>query len=217
MWTVTGFLHHYVFSWKGKQVFNTCAGLHHALLHRGQTVWKYITEAQNEMLPGWRQNKPGVWGANSILTLAHSIKATISERFDICQGHIFQGRIWPSVLMRSGGCYTTCKEHSWQKDLLYSLGKYKRGNPLSLCEAGKKYNAQFTKLYPDAKARLAMYCRSLSWWGWCNQSDHLFPQTNNILHGFKKKKKIPTLTIINGDAFVLSTHEYVCIESKNGK
>lgn len=33
----------------------------------------------------------------------------------------------------------------------------------------------------------------------------------------KKKKKIPTLTIINGDAFVLSTHEYVCIESKNGK
>lgn len=46
MWTVTGFLHHYVFSWKGKQVFNTCAGLHHALLHGGQTVWKYITEAR---------------------------------------------------------------------------------------------------------------------------------------------------------------------------
>lgn len=117
MWKVNGFLY---------QLF-PCA------VPGGQTVWKCITEAQSEMLPGWRQNQPGVWRANSVLTLAHSIKATISEPFDICHGHTFQGRIWPSARMWSGNCYTMCKEHSWQKDLFYSFGQLQKRESCCPC------------------------------------------------------------------------------------
>lgn len=50
----------YFLTWRWKQMFHTCTGLQNLLLQGGQAVWKCITEAQSKMLPGQRQNQPGV-------------------------------------------------------------------------------------------------------------------------------------------------------------
>ena len=100
--------------------------------------------------------------------------------------------------------------------ILFIWAATKKGILLSMYEAGK-YHAQFTKLYPDAKARFAMYFRFLF---------HDEGDANNLTICSHKQitccmdKKTPILTIVDGDPFVLSPHGYFfklfCLESKNG-
>lgn len=178
----------YFLSWRRKQMFHTCTGLFNVLLQGGQAVWKCITEAQSEMLPGQRHNQPGVWRANSVLILAHSIKATISEHFD----SRFYYLPWAHI---PGQNLTKCTDEIWQllcnvqraqlaeKTYTISLGSYKTGNPAAHVWSRGKLHVRVTQLHPDARPRFAVYFRFLPWWGWCKQSGHLFPQTNNMLHG----------------------------------
>lgn len=129
MWKVNGFLYQLFPLLKRKACVSHLCRPPPCTVPGGQTVWKCITEAQSEMLPGWRQNQPGVWRANSVLTLAHSIKATISEPFDICHGHTFQGRIdqvhWCDLAIA-----TQCaKSTVGRKTYSIHLGSCKKGNP----------------------------------------------------------------------------------------
>ena len=60
----------------------------------------------------------------------------------------------------------------------------KEGILLSMCEAGNKYNAQLTELYPDANARFAMHFGFLSHDGDdANNVTICSHKQNNMLHG----------------------------------
>lgn len=63
--------------------------------------------------------------------------------------------------MRSGSCYTTGREHGWQKGLDFIWASTKEGLLLSMCDVGKKHSVQLTELHPDARARFAVDFRLL--------------------------------------------------------
>lgn len=149
----------YFLTWRWKQMFHTCTGLFSVLLQGGQAVWKCITEAQSEMLPGQRQNQPGVWRANSVLILAHSIKATISEHFD----SRFYYLPWAHI---PGQNLTKYTDEIWQllcnvqraelaeKTYTISLGSYKTGNPAVHVWSRGKLQCEGDKTSPRCQTKI---------------------------------------------------------------
>lgn len=199
----------YFLTWRQKQLFHTCTALHNALhnvlLQGDKAVWKCITEAQCEMLPGRRQNQPGVWRANS----THSCTFNKSN-------HI--RTLWLQILLSAMGTHSRAEldqvywwdlaisEHSWQKDLHYSFGQLQtRGSCFPCVKLGKT-----------------------TMWGWQNFTQmpeqdllcfldffHDEDDASNLTICSHKQitccmdKKTPTLSIVDRDSFVLSPHEYV--------
>lgn len=149
----------YFLTWRQKQMFHTCTGLYNALLQGGQTVWNGITEVQGETLPGQRQNQPGVWRANSILILAHPIKATISEHFN----SRFFYLPWAHI---PGQNLTKCTDEIWQllhdvqraqlAEKIYTihLGSHKRGNPAVHVWSWGKLQCEVDKNSPRCQTKI---------------------------------------------------------------
>lgn len=155
--------------------------------------------------PSWRQNPPGFWKALSSHPCIFSKSSHIRTLWYLPWVHI------------PGPNLTKYPDEIWQwldnvqraqlagRLIPFICAATKEGILLSLCEAGNKYNAQLTKLYPDASARFAMYFGFLF---------HDEDDANNVTICSHKQitccrdETTPTLTVVDGDPFVFSSQRY---------